>query len=248
MALNTYTLWVTLAVMTGGVWVLWQVRHSWPVFSAALNAMLVSALVSMLFGRAGYVLLHLDYFQEHLNEIISSASPGLWEHACLMGWLVGGWIAHRLHQNMPLNSACVLMTLAGVGASAGCIPAVCAYGREVFWTDGWLWQLRVDWPDATLINNPRLPTQLFMLIWLLVCLRIVWVAHTRHWRYSQGNRALALWVILFAVGDFIIQFARADLMPVFGLLRAAQWADVALVLLGASLLNPGNQPGMSRII
>ncbi|HEY3342936.1 MAG TPA: prolipoprotein diacylglyceryl transferase family protein, partial [Anaerolineae bacterium] len=139
----------------------------------------------------------------------------------------------------------VLMTLAGAGASIGCIPAGCAYGREVFWTDGWLWQLRVDWPDATLINNPRLPTQLFMLIWLLVCLLIIWVAHTRHWRYSQGNRTLALWITLFAVGDFFIQFARADLMPVFGPLRAAQWADVALALLGAGLLSLRNPPDTS---
>ena len=248
MALNTYTLWVTLAVMAGSIWTLWQVRRSWPAFSATLNALLLSALVSMFLGRAGYVLLHLDYFQEHLNEIISSTSPGLWEHTLIVGWLVGGWIAHRFHQDAPLNSTCMLMTLAGLGASVGCIPVGCAYGREVYWTDGWLWQLRVDWPDATLINNPRLPTQLFMVIWLLVCILIVWVAQRRHWHIAQGSRMLVLWVALFALGDFVIQFARADAMPMLGSLRAAQWMDVAFVLLCAGALGLRHRPAKSQHI
>jgi prolipoprotein diacylglyceryltransferase len=123
----------------------------------------------------------------------------------------------------------VLFTLAGIGASVGCIPAGCAYGREVYWTDGWLWSLRADWPDATLINNPRLPTQLCMALWLGVCLCIVWLARTRHWRIAQGGWMLLSWVTLFALGDFIIQFARADAMPMLGPLRISQWADVAFV-------------------
>jgi prolipoprotein diacylglyceryltransferase len=248
MALNTYTLWITLAVMAGSIWILWQARRSWPAFSATLNALLLSALVSMFLGRAGYVLLHLDYFQEHLNEIISSTSPGLWEHTLIVGWLAGGWIAHRLHQDAPLNSSYVLMTLAGLGASVGCIPVGCAYGREVYWTDGWLWQLRVDWPDATLINNPRLPTQLFMVIWLLVCILIVWVAQRRHSHIAQWNRGLVLWVALFALGDFVIQFARADAMPMLGSLRAAQWMDIAFVLLCAGVLGLRRRPAKSAQI
>jgi prolipoprotein diacylglyceryltransferase len=235
MPLNTYTLWVALAVMTGCVLVLWPVRHSWPAFSGTLNTLLICTLLSLLFGRAGYVLLHLDYFQEHANEIISRSSPGLWEHSMILGWLIGMWVTHHLHQHAPSNSTALLLTLAGMGASVGCIPAGCAYGREVYWTDGWLWQLRVDWPDATLINNPRLPTQLFMLTWLLTCLLIIWLTIRHRWRFAENDTGL-MWVVLFGMGDFVIQFARADEMLMLSSLRAAQWADIVLILLCATIL------------
>ena len=229
MPLNTYTLGVALAVMAGCAWTLWQVRHSWPAFSATLNAWCLCAFLSVIAGRAGYTLLHLDYFQEHGSEVISTASPGLWEHALLLGWLAGEWVARKLHQQAPPGSACVLLTLVGIGASVGCIPAGCAYGREVYWTDGWLWSLRADWPDATLINNPRLPTQLCMALWLGVCLFIVWLIWARRRHTAQRHWMLPSWIALFALGDFIIQYARADAMPMLGPLRISQWADLAFI-------------------
>ena len=198
-----------------------------------LNAIVMSAFGGIIVGRAGYVLLNLDYFQEHLNEIVSTASPGLWGHTVIVGALAGWLIARQMRQAPPSPIYLVFATLTGIGASAGCIPVGCAYGREVFWTDGWLWQLRVDWPDAYLIDNPRLPTQLFMIAWLALCLIVMCVAYARHLRVAQKGWALALWVMLFAIGDFAIQFARADAMPTLGPLRAAQWADVLFIALGS---------------
>jgi phosphatidylglycerol:prolipoprotein diacylglycerol transferase len=243
--INTYSLCIVIAVMTGVAWALATARDAWRTFSTTLNALVIGAVATFVIGRAGYVLLNLTYFQEHPSEIVSTASPGLWEQAAIAGWLLGWLVAHRLRQDTPAMNYVVLATLAGIGASIGCVALGCGYGREVYWTDGWPWQLRVDWPDAYLINNPRLPAQDFMIVWLAICLVAVWVATARHWRIARAGRALLLWALLFSIGDFALQFIRADAVPVLGPLRAPQWADIALaagcgIALGGSVLSCHN--------
>lgn len=234
--LNNYTLYVAITVITGCVWALWRVKSSWQAFSSTFNALLIGILFAFVWGRVGYVLLNLNYFEQHLNEIASTTSPGIWEQAAIIGGLFGWLIAGLLRQKTEAIDYIVLATLTGIGASGGCISAGCAYGREVFWTDGWLWSLRVDWPDAYLINNPRLPTQEFMIVWLLVCFIAVMVAQARGWQIARAGRSLLLWTLLFACGDFILQFTRADVVPSLGLLRLPQWADVTLALTSAVYL------------
>ena len=227
--LDTYTFYIALGVLAAG---LWQVRQSRPDFPRVLNGFLLVGAGALLAGRLGYVLLNADYFRDHLDEIVSLASPGYWEHAAIVGGLAGWAVAQRLRlRGLSRPVLILLVTLVGMGASLGCISHGCAYGREVFWTDGWLWQLRVDWPDAYTIDNPRLPTQLFTLGWLLVCLILVaWQA-----RRSRTPR-LALWLLLFAAGDFTLQFLRIDPVPSIGPLRAPQWADAILACAGITAL------------
>ncbi len=231
--INTYSLCIGLAALVGGVLALWQARGSVEALSRRLTGVLIIAISTMIAGRAGYVLLHADYFSQHLAEIVSSASPGLWEHAAIIGGCAGWWIAKRVRQPVTATTLVITASLVGIGASLGCIPNGCAYGREVFWTDGWVWALRADWPDAYTLNNPRLPTQVFMIAWLLVCLLPLMINRLRH--VQRPLPLVPVWVALFACGDFIIQFLRAPSAPVFAGLSGAQCADV--VLFAASMLN-----------
>ena len=227
MTINTYTLTIALGALIGGLWALWPARRSWQELSRAVNGLLLVALGGLALGRTGYVLLNGDYFREHMDEVLSLASPGYCEQAAIIGGLAGWAISRRLRQAITAPALVVLATLIGIGASLGCVSHGCAYGREVFWTDGWLWQLRADWPDAYTINNPRLPTQLFMLAWLVACLAIT------RWRGRAGGMRIAgLWLVLFAVGDFSIEFLRIDATPILGSLRAGQWADIVLMVTG----------------
>jgi prolipoprotein diacylglyceryltransferase len=235
-AINVYTLYIALGALAGAGYMLWQLRHRpWHELSRALNGVLIMALAALIAGRVGYIALHFDYFQEHLAEVAWPASPGLSEHAAIIGGLAGLVIARQLRHPVPVGATLVLATLIGMGASLGCIPNGCAYGREVYWTDGWAWQLRVDWPDAYTLNNPRLPSQLFLLAWLLICLcaAYVYIATLHPERGWQGYSPILLWIVLFAGGDFVLQFMRADQAPVIGPLRAPQWVDIGFVVLGS---------------
>jgi prolipoprotein diacylglyceryltransferase len=236
--LNLYTLLIGLAALGPLAWHWFRHRDAHMILSA-----LLIALVALAFGRAGYVALNLDYFREHPNEIMSLI--GLSEHAAIVGAVIGYWLLVETRQPITnnqynLTNAFVFIVLA---ASLGCIPDGCAYGREVFWqTDGEFslaWRLRADWPDATLVNNPRWPTQALLAMWMITGGAVLLILTRR-----QGDRAaerlvtmsLLHLVILFATGDFLVHFLRGDAALMLAGLRIYQWFDAALAGLAAALL------------
>jgi prolipoprotein diacylglyceryltransferase len=229
---NSYTVLVGLSVCIGLAFALWQTR-AWDVLTQAL----VIGACALVLGRVGYVALHWNYFADHGNEILTLASPGTQEHAALCGGCVGYWLLVKRDSSIANSQLLIVLCLSliGIAASLGCIPNGCAYGQEVFWQisgeRSLAWLLAVDWPDAYGINNPRLPTQLFMAGWLLV----VGLAMLRMRRGDKASHhlptsssPLLLWLVLFALGDFVIQFARADGRLIWGGLCAEQWADIVL--------------------
>lgn len=228
LAINSYTLCIALGALVGCAYTVWQARASWRQASQTLNALLIIGVSALVMGRAGYALLNISYFSERPTEIISLSSPGYWEQAAIIGGLLGWALAQRVGWRISGSALIILATLIGAGASIGCIPHGCAYGREVFWTQGWVWQFNVDWPDAYLLNNPRLPTQLFLAGWLVITLAVSLLAgRRREWL------VIWVWLIGFAIGDFAIQFLRADTSPLLGGgLRVPQCADIALAVCG----------------
>jgi phosphatidylglycerol:prolipoprotein diacylglycerol transferase len=229
-AVNSYTAYVVIAALLAAGWAAWRASSSPGGRSAVLNGLLIIGAMSLALGRVGYGLLNLSYFQEHPAELISTASPGYSEHAVILGGLLGWALTQRLRQRVPATSLVLLATFIGIGASIGCVPNGCAYGREVFWTDGLLWQLRMDWPDAYTINNPRIPVQLLEAAWLLLCLLFA-LAAARTSAGARDGTILLLWTVLFALGDFVLQFLRADPAGIVMGLRIPQWADFALCLI-----------------
>lgn len=235
--LNLYTALVALAALTPPAWA-WLRTRDGRIFPAAL----IVALSTCVFGRAGYVALHWDYFHERQAEIASLA--GLSEHAAVIGGLVAVWGLRRASRapDTLYRVLAAQVILVGISASIGCIPNGCAYGREVFWqTDGehsLAWLLRADWPDAYSIHNPRWPTQTFMALWLAIVgtlLGAAWIKATRQRTFIRFHHLLIL-LALIAIGDLVIQFLRADPAPAFAGLRIYQWLDLAMILLGVAIL------------
>jgi prolipoprotein diacylglyceryltransferase len=156
----------TLAIALAGVVSMLVTRRldqiSW---ARLIDLYLVLAAVAVVAGRIGYVAANSTYFAAHVSEMIDfTRTPGLHAQAALAGAAVVGLLMRRM------RAAALTICFVGIAASLGCIPQGCGAGREVFWIDGTLpWLLRVDWPDATLMRNPRLPTQIFTVIWLAAC-------------------------------------------------------------------------------
>ena len=183
----------------------------------------------MLAGRAAYVLIHWEYFSEHRAEVIGFT--GLSEHGAIAGGMAAYLILRRAVHPPPahLGSVCsAAFALVAIAASLGCIEAGCAYGREVFWqTDGeasLAWQMRVDWPDAYQVRNPRWPTQVLMAAWMAGCGLVLWLAKAR---------APEVLLPCFAIGDFGWQFLRGDSAALLGPFRIYQWLDLIFIVISA---------------
>jgi prolipoprotein diacylglyceryltransferase len=230
--MSQYTLLISASILLIAFFA-WLPARDWRV---PINAVAIAAC-ALAAGRAGFVALNWPYFSEHPNEIVSLA--GLSEHAAIAGAAIGCWLLAKVHQPItyyPLPITCALL-LIGIAASIGCIPNGCAFGREVFWqTDGagsLAWQLRADWPDATLTLNPRWPAQALLASFLVLGLVLL-----MGWARLRGTDtmqfvmpAALLW---FAASDFMVQFTRGDAAFMLANLRVYQWFDVMLA--GISIL------------
>ena len=237
-----YTLLIGLGAALPLAWQVWRTRDE-----RILTAALVVGIATLVAGRLGYIAMHWNFFSANREQIVSLMSPGYSEHlALLAGWgaacLASRVLQLKAHALLLVSAA----TLIGIGASVGCIAPGCAYGREVFWQDGTQalgWLLRVDWPDAFGVRNPRWPTQLLMVIWLCVDWVLVWVLHHR-----QGLKTAPLvwiWLLAFALGDSAIQLLRADETLFMRNIRIEQYFDVILFILSLYRLihsYPPNRP------
>jgi prolipoprotein diacylglyceryltransferase len=220
---NSYTALLALAALLGLLAARWLLHLPW---RAVIDAQLCFALAAVLGGRLLFVVLNRSYFAQHPGEVMDlSRTPGL----SAQGALIGTLLLASVWRNRRVLPAIALMTcLAGVAAAVGCIPNGCGHGREVFWTDGVWWQLRVDWPDAYLIRNPRLPAQAFAAGWAALCLfAAAWMAR-KHAQRPQLGLAFAV-IGALSAGDFCAAFARADVQPTVAQLRVEQWLDVAIL-------------------
>lgn len=231
LSVNIYTMLIGLGAALALGWMMWRTRDL-----NLLNTALIVGLCAWLAGRLGYLVLYQA----------PDAAPGLQAHAALLG----GWLAHagirRMRRSdlppLPAWGLILLAGLIGVGASIGCIPNACGYGHEVFWTNGGDrtvgWALRVDWPDAYTISNPRWPTQGFAALGIMLLMGAVWVVR------RKASAALPLWLAACAVADFGLQFLRADAMPLWLGLRAEQGLDGALLLITVGVMLQRRRAGL----
>lgn len=239
---NSYSALIALAALLGLLASRWLLHLSW---RAAIDAHLCAALAAILGGRAIYVAINWGYFAEHFGEAFDlGRTPGLSAQGALAGVLL---LACLWRDQRALPSIALTVCLATVAAALGCIPNGCGYGREVFWTDGVLWQLRADWPDAYLIRNPRLPAQAWAAGWAVLCLSgVLW--HDRKGVKMRSPGLCFVVIAALAAGDFGVAFARADAQPTVAQLRLEQWLDVAILCasLLAALLRRGTHATHAR--
>ncbi len=109
----------------------------------------------------------------------------------------------------------------------GCFLAGCCYGRP---TDSWL---GVTFPPGSMAPSgvKLLPTQLFSSAGdLLICLILLWIDK----KARRDGVVLDLYLILYSVGRFLIEFLRDDYRGSVGALSSSQFIAI-FVFAGAAL-------------
>lgn len=200
---------------------------------AVVDVLLAGLIIGLVMARALHVLLNWAYFAGHTTEITQLSAGGLNWHGAVIGACVGMAIMARFRRqvNMPLllDALALVLPLMAFLSWWGCGAAHCSYGAEVQrLADYPAWMV---WEERDIFNMiaPRYATQPLGMAFALMLFIIMMVIAWRGW--FTGRR---FWVslALLAVGMFALGFLRGDHAEVIAGLRADQWLDAVMGMVG----------------
>ena len=194
----------------------------------ATTMVLLAVIIGYVGSKIFFILTHLpDFIRDPLGTLGS-------EGFVVYGGLIFGTLACYFYCRHIKQSFLVWadIQLPGVALAQslgriGCFLAGCCYGRP---TDSWL---GVTFPPHSMAPSgvPLIPTQLFSSAGdLLICIILLLVDKKKH----RDGLILYLYLILYSVGRFFIEFFRDDSRGSVGALSSSQF--IALLVLAGAVL------------
>ena len=196
-------------------------------------------IIAALIG-AKLLLLIIDFntFKNDPRELLTLArSGGVFYGGLILAVAVALWYIRRAR--LPLWTTCDVfapgIALGHVVGRFGCFFAGCCYGRPT--TVPWAITFRDPFAAAnvgTPLNIPLHPTQLYEAgaeALILIALLLV----ERKGRPFQG-RTFWLYILLYAVSRFVIEFFRGDERGTVGIFSTSQFISIVLAPLAVGML------------
>lgn len=190
------------------------------------DRVLLTLVLGVIGGRAGFVWANWGYFQERPFELWQLWQGGLSYQGALVAGFCGLAIGHWLHPNTIRPSFASYAGLLAPGfvlshafGWLACWLEGCAYGQEA--ALGWL---TADLPDEFGVFAVRYQTQLVGLVWSLLVLAAVL-------RLKQPETRFYVTMMGVSFGRFFITLLRGDTVPVLGFYRLDSILEAILTLL-----------------
>lgn len=178
---------------------------------------------------AARILFILTKWEQFLQDPLSFLSGNGF---VVYGGIIGGFLTiygycklKKLAMLSYLDLMVPSVALAQAFGRVGCFLAGCCYGRE---TDSWLGVVFTN--SAFAPNGVKvLPTQLFMAGGDLVIMAVLlWYASKR----PMPGRVSMLYLILYSIGRFAVEFLRNDNRGTVGVLSTSQFIAIFTLIAG----------------
>jgi phosphatidylglycerol:prolipoprotein diacylglycerol transferase len=190
--------------------------------------LIIAALVG---AKLMLVAVDFDYFRRQPRELLSLVRAGGVFYGGLLAALGAAIVLVRRYA-LPLWTTADLfapgIALGHVIGRFGCLLAGCCYGKPTHVP----WAVTFTSPEAQLnvgtpLDVPLHPTQLYDAGAELVILALL-LATERRGRPFAG-RTFWLYMLLYGVSRFVIEFYRGDDRGMFGPLSTSQWVSLVVV-------------------
>lgn len=229
--------WYGIAYLLGflfGGLVVWKTMERWHLgidSQEFMDIMIGIAFGVIIGGHLGYVLFYGNgYYLEDPMRIFSLRQGGMSFHGGLVGAIIGGAIACKIHHICWRS----VLDLGCIGAPLGLF-----FGRCANFINGELWGKPTDLPWGVLFetggNVYRHPSQLYEALLEGVILFVVLFALSRRKPpYPQGI-FFGLFALLYGIFRFAVEFVRvpdAQLGYLVGFLTMGQLLSIPLIVFG----------------
>ena len=190
-----------------------------------LDALIWAILLGFLCAKVLYFIVEPPQMPHSWRELWDLISAGLVFYGGLLGGLLGLFLVSRkTKKNMitftDLMAPC--FCLAHAGGRVGCLMAGCCYGMEY------------TGPCAVVLDGvSRLPTQIMEAIFLVI-LSVVLIAVFL--KKPRRGVVTGLYMTIYAVWRFVIEFFRADYRGNVGPLSTSQFISLFILAFGVYLL------------
>ncbi|MBI4599626.1 prolipoprotein diacylglyceryl transferase [Candidatus Uhrbacteria bacterium] len=221
------------------------------IVSYHIDRMLLWAVIpAIFFARALFVAYHLDYFFVHPGEMIAVWQGGWVWHGALFGGLFGIFLYSRKNKISLLS----LLDICAPGVALG--QAIGRWGnffnQEAYGLPTSVpWGIPIDEAhrlpgfEQFSLFHPTFLYESFFDVLLFISLAVFTLKRLdpglrrddkeREDSTTQKPAALIffLYLILYSLGRFGIEFLRIDIVPLALGLRAPQWISAGLIIVGA---------------
>ncbi|MPZ17758.1 MAG: prolipoprotein diacylglyceryl transferase [Luteitalea sp.] len=254
LTIYTYGLLLAAAYLAGLQLALVRARHRGLDANRVMDLGLWIIIAALVGAKLLLVITDFEYFVANPRDLVSIVrSGGVFYGGLILAVIVGLWYMRR-HQ-LPTWTTCDVMApgiaLGHVVGRLGCFLAGCCYGKPtsapwgVMFTDPFAHD-NVGTPLGVHLH----PTQLYEAGAELIILVVLLATERR--RRPFAGRTFWLYMLLYGVSRFIIEFFRGDPRGMVAGLSTSQFISVILVPLSVVMLvrlsrrGPAPQPSRRR--
>lgn len=205
--LYTYGLLVGAAFLTGISLAYSRAQKEGIAPDDALDFGFYIVIGAIIGSRALYVVISYDYFMENPLQVFSIWNGGLVFYGGFIGAAISGFLFVKKRKLDPWKMADLAAPSIALGHAIGrfgCLAAGSCYGKP---TDSWLGITFTDPLAIAPLGISLYPTQIFDSINELLIFFILIAVRPK--KMFDGQLFL-LWIMLYAVGRFIVEIYRGD--------------------------------------
>ncbi len=235
--LHTYGLMLAIAFFTGLILTLAEAKRTNQdpdLYGGLFLGLLLSAVLG---SRIAFVAFFWEDFKDSPLSALNLGSGGLMYFGGVLfglGFLVLYVKAKRAPLLKVLDTIAPGLAIGYAIARIGCLGAGCCYGRPAEGAFGIVFTDPKCLVPMHLRGVPLYPTQFLELLNGLVCFGVLWFSRTR---VKKEGVLSAVFLILFGVFRFLIEFLRGDVRGAFLLgMSESQLASFIQALIGLGLL------------
>jgi phosphatidylglycerol---prolipoprotein diacylglyceryl transferase len=234
--IRAFTAWIALGVVIGIGVVIGMAIHRRQRLMPWLDAVTNAVVGGVIGARAFHVWLNWSYFSAHPDQIVSFQNGGLDWHGAVVGGLLGALLvgfASRTALSPLLDAFALALPVGAMAVWLACAAANSAYGLEVATLADFPPWLVIESPDVYGIVAPRLNLPPIGIGLAVVVLIVVVAATVYDWLAG-----LRLWLALalYSLGMALIDFFRAEYVPIWLGRRSDQILDLSLALAAILIL------------